>query len=157
ILGPGLLEGLVGPSREFARRWAVADEYALAPYQQEDLPRVLQFLAVREGRKYPLNKFAERLRIEALKRFRPDPTAAEAPTPQGTADSGAVDRRAKEDPARLAAGLLEATLAEARRWQREKNHVEPHGILAQLPFPIYLTTNPETLLEHSLADAGKPF
>ncbi|MGZ3434617.1 MAG: hypothetical protein ACXVA7_22920 [Isosphaeraceae bacterium] len=37
----------------------------------------------------------------------------------------------------LLAELLEAALAEACRRQRQKKRVEPHGILARLPFPIY--------------------
>jgi hypothetical protein len=160
ILGPGLLEGLVGPTREFARRWAMAEEYALAPYQQEDLPHVLQFLAVCQGRTYPLNKFAEKLCDEVLRRFRPVPAAAEDPVAvlAGAAGPGAVDGPADPNAAAHRADqLLGKALADACRRQRKKRRAEPHGILARLPFPMYLTTNPDTLLEWALDDAGKPF
>ena len=46
ILGSGLLEPYLGPTREFARRWAERNHFPLAPYAREDLPQVAQYLSV---------------------------------------------------------------------------------------------------------------
>ena len=45
-----------------------------------------------------------------------------------------------------------------RRWpaaSRARNAAEPYKVLAGLPFPIYITTNPDNLLEAALREAGK--
>jgi hypothetical protein len=39
--------------------------------------------------------------------------------------------------------------------QRESNETEPHRVLAGLPLPIYVTTNPDNLLRDALLEADK--
>ncbi len=46
-------------------------------------------------------------------------------------------------------------LSQAGALRRQKDSAEPHRVLAGLPFPIYLTTNPDHLLVESLREAGK--
>ena len=43
VLGSGLLEPLIGPLREMARRWADESGFALAPHHRENLPQVRSF------------------------------------------------------------------------------------------------------------------
>jgi hypothetical protein len=121
VLGPGLLDHLVGTTRELARRWADESGFALSPYQLEDLPQVAQFLAVTQKRGYPPKELRRRLDAELARRF-------------GVLPGRTVDDR------------LEA----ARRmpW-------EPHTVLAQLPFPLYVTTNPDDQLRRALVAQGR--
>jgi SIR2-like domain/CHAT domain len=121
VLGPGLLDHLVGTTRELARRWADESRFALSPYQLEDLPQVAQFLAVTQGRVHPPKELRRRLDAELARRF------------------GALPGRTVDDK-------LEA--ARQTPW-------EPHTVLAQLPFPLYVTTNPDDQLRRALAAQGR--
>jgi hypothetical protein len=121
VLGPGLLDHLVGTTRELARRWADESRFALSPYQLEDLPQVAQFLAVTEKREYPPKELRRRLDAELQRRF------------------GALPGRTVDD-------RLEA--ARQMPW-------EPHTVLAQLPFPLYVTANPDDQLRRALVAQGR--
>ncbi|MGP0065099.1 MAG: CHAT domain-containing protein [Isosphaeraceae bacterium] len=125
ILGSGLLEKLVGSSRELALRWADEVDYAMSPQQREDLPQVTQYLSVMEGLSYPSNALEERLRGELGRRI------------------GALDA----DP--------DATLDDLMASVRGSQKSEPHAILARLPFPVYVTTNADDQLRRALVEAGK--
>jgi hypothetical protein len=127
ILGSGLLEGLVGPTREIARRWARAEEtrFPMAPHRCEDLPQVSQFLSVMQSLTYPAKALEDRFRAELGRRF--------------------------EDVEHGEAASLDDLLEAARKRQPD----DPHAILAQLPFPIYLTTNADDQLRRALVDVGR--
>jgi hypothetical protein len=129
ILGSGLLEPFVGTTREIALRWAESDRFPLAPHAREDLPQVAQYLSVTQGDSYPRDTLPERLGQEILRRF-----------------GGVLPEAARRAPV---SDLL--TAAGAKR--RGTDPAEPHGVLALLPFPIYLTANPDGLLEAALAEA----
>jgi CHAT domain/SIR2-like domain len=131
ILGPGLIEPLFGSSREIARRWAEQHRFPLAPHAREDLPQVAQYLTVNQSLSFPRRALGESLRQEILRRHGSD-------VPEEL-------RRAKLDQ------LVEAV--GARRRQRDP--AEPHKVLAHLPFPIYITANPDNLLARALEEAGK--
>jgi hypothetical protein len=125
ILGSGLLEKLVGPPREVARRWADEVSFAMAPQDREDLPQVTQYLSVMEGLTFPAKALEDRYRIELARRFGAAATDPDAP--------------------------LDDLLAAARRTRP----VEPHAVLARLPFPVYITTNADDQLRRALVEAGK--
>lgn len=131
ILGSGLLDPLFGSTREIARRWADAFGFPLAPHAREDLPQVAQYLAVKQGRQYPRTQLMTYLRGELLRRF--DTTI----------------------PAELRQAPLEQLIACVGKALGEREPNEPHQILAQLPFPIYITTNPDHLLAEALIAAGR--
>ena len=133
ILGPGLIEFLLGSSREIARRWAEAYHYPMEPHEREDLPQVAQYLAVNQDRGFPRDELGAYLRREIQARFGGD----------------------LPDDLRQATASLDQLVefAGARLW--EHNPAEPHRILARMPFPIYVTTNPDNLLARALAEAGK--
>jgi hypothetical protein len=127
ILGSGLLEGLIGSTREISRRWAKAEEFAMAPHQREDLPQVTQYLSVMENPNYPRRELRKRLREEVTRRF------------EVRADKAPVD-----------------DLLAAARAERQKNRrVEPHSVLASLPFKIFITTNADDQLRRALVESGK--
>jgi hypothetical protein len=131
ILGTGMLEALLGTTSDIARRWADHYHYPLAPHQREDLTYVAQYLAVKQDKMYPRDELAESLKQELVKRF----------------------------GHQLPAAMKEAALADwftaVGALRRQKDANEPHQVLAKLPFTIYVTTNPDNLLEDALKAVGK--
>lgn len=133
ILGPGLLDALVGSSREIARRWADTYDFPLAVSGREELPQVAQFLAVDQDEDYMRGELREVVRQELLRRFTP----AEVPL--------LADAQAPPDDLLRAAAALGAG----------RNLASPHRVLAGLPFPLYVNACHDSLLLSALGEAGK--
>ncbi|MFI5459375.1 MAG: SIR2 family protein [Isosphaerales bacterium] len=131
ILGPGLVEPYVGSSRDIARRWTASSRVPLAALDSGELRQVAQYLSVAQTREYALQLIREDYRNEVLHRFG-------GAAPDGRPEAG-----------------LEEVLADAMFSERRRDPSEPHGILARCPFPVYITTNWDGLLERALVDASK--
>ena len=58
-------------------------------------------------------------------------------------------------PEALQGATLEEVLTAVGAWRRAHDPAEPHQVLAGLPLPIYITTDPSNLLAEALAAAGK--
>lgn len=131
ILGAGLTEPLLGSRREVAAKWAEEYRFPLAPFAREDLPEVAQYLSVNQSPMFPREGLGKFLRAELWKRYgselAPDLENAEIP--------------------KLLAGVGEL--------HRKRDSTDPHALLASLPFPVYITTNPDNLLIEALKAAGK--
>ena len=133
ILGPGLLEPLFGSQREVAQRWAETYHYPMAPHERESLPQVAQFLSVNQDHNFPYDELGEYLRQEIQTRY-------EADLPPGLRQgSPPLDR------------LIEAVGAK----RRQQDDCESHRVIAQLPVPLFITTNPDNMLGSALVEAGK--
>jgi hypothetical protein len=104
----------------------------MAPHQRDDLPQVAEYLAINQDANFPRGELITYLRRELRHRYAGQGTA-------GPADDGALD----------------ALLAGVGARLREERATEPHRVLASLPCPIYVTTNPDTLLSDALTAAGK--
>ncbi len=133
ILGPGLLEPLLGSTRDIAQSWAEQYHYPLAPHEREDLPQVAQYLSIKQDKNFPRDELGDYLRDEVRRRHTQD-------LPEHLRNGGA----SLDD-------LLNAV--GARR--RAANPADTYTVLAQLPFPIYITTTPDNLLIEALKEAGK--
>lgn len=133
ILGPGLFEPIIGPLREIAQRWAETYHYPMAPHERESLPQVAQFLAVNQYHEFPREELEEYLLQEITNQYR-----AELP-PELFQGKPSLDKLINEVGAR----------------RRARDPLEPGKILAQLPIPIYITTNLDNLLGGALVEAGK--
>ncbi len=133
ILGPGLIEFLLGSRREIARKWAEKYRFPLGLYDRENLAQVAQYLAFNLARGFPRDELGAYLRQEIRQRY------AEDLPPELRGASAPLDR------------LVESVGAQRRATQP----AEPHTVLARLPFPIYITTNPDNLLAAALVEAGK--
>jgi hypothetical protein len=131
VLGPGLTESLLGSRLDLAQRWAETYHFPMAPHDREDLPQVAQYLAVNEGRMFPRDELGDYLRQELLQRY-----GADLPTT-------------------LAQSSLSELIAAAGADLRAKNSADPHRVLAALSLPIYITTDPSTLLVDALREAGR--
>jgi len=128
ILGPSLLEPYVGSSRTLARSLALKYGFPLAPFARDDLPQVAQFLAVDQA---PDTMFAE---LSAAFRQSLASRIKQGEVPRGAANE---------------------YISAAGAQRRADNPLEPHTLLAQLPFRIYLTANPDNLLVDALRTVGK--
>ena len=133
ILGPGLIEPLLGSFKEIAQRWAETYHYPMAPHERESLPQVSQYLAINQDRGFPYDELGEYLRTEIKRRYK-DELPAELLSNHASLDQ-----------------LLDTV--GARRRQSET--VDAYKALAQLPLPIYITTMPDNLLNSALKEAGK--
>jgi hypothetical protein len=129
ILGPGLTDTLLGSRQEIAWRWSRQYHFPLRPYDREDLPHVAQYLAVSQGPRFPRFHLGEHLRLDILNRYRLPPERA----------GDSLDQ-------------LLNTIAAARR---ADDPDDPHRVLASLPCPIYVTTQPTNLLHQALEETGK--
>jgi hypothetical protein len=132
IIGPGMIEFLLGSTRDIARRWAAAHNFPMAPYEREDLPQVTQFMEVTQGdSEFPRVALRRHLEQEMEERY------------------------ANQLPAALAGASLDDLIREVGRQRREQDPTEPYRVLANLPLPIYITTNPDDLLAEALRAEGK--
>jgi hypothetical protein len=131
VLGFGLLEFLAGTPREIARRWAEAFQFPLEAKNVDSLPQVAQYLSVRQGFLFPRDQLVLHIQNQLRSRY------------QSLLPQGADFMNANE---------LISTIGKARREMDEKN---AYRVLANLPFSIYLTANPDSLLEDALNEAGR--
>ena len=128
ILGPGLTDQLIGSRRDLAWRWAREFHFPMAEYQQDDLPRVAQYLSVNQERLFPRDLLGTELREELL--------------------AWPGDGLSELDP-EVSMDELIASVVE------RLDDDDPHKVLAGLPLPMYVTTQPHDLIAAALRDAGK--
>ncbi len=136
LIGHGLNEPLFGSLRDIARRWAETYRYPLEPHEQEDLPQVAQYLAVKQNPKFAREEFGEYLRQELQRRY-----------------AFALPDHLKQDelwsPDQLLAAIESAA---AQLWGNDP--AAPHKVLAELRLPIYITACADNLLANALTLAG---
>ena len=131
ILGMGLTDRLFGSRYEIATQWARRYGFPLAQHECEGLPEVAQFLTVNKQPRAPREALREYMWVQLLAGF-----------------DASEQERLKNQP-------LQVLMKETARQRLSKNAAEPHQVLANLPFDIYLTTNPDNLLSEALAAVGK--
>ncbi len=131
ILSAYLSEDLLGSSHDIARSWAETYHFPMEPHAREDLPQVAQYLAVNQDAQFPRDELIEYLRQEILRRYGDDL------------------------PTELHDSPLSELFAALGAQRRAHNPADPYKVLAELPFPIYITINPTNMLEEALKAAGK--
>ena len=133
ILGPGMYEKVFGSQREIARRWAEAYRYPMAPHERESLPQVSQYLTINQYERAPYDELEDYLQQSVQMRFQE-----------------MLPEELRRGPASLDA-LIDAVGAR----QRSQNPYDPYHVLAQLPLPVFITTNVHNLLASALQEVGK--
>jgi len=131
ILGSDLSESLLGSSREIAQSWAETYHFPMRPHEREDLPQVAQYLSIHQDRSFPREELGEYLHAHVLERY------------------------AQVLPEDLHDASLSDLFAFLGAQRRDDNPADPYRVLAELPFPIYITTNATNLLYEALRAAGK--
>lgn len=139
ILGPGMLESVIGDMRDLSQEWAVAHGFPGAKIQEEELPNVAQFLSVVQADEYlRTTVFMKGLHGRTKQRL------------QRLCGALAADARGALDRVTLV-----EILRAAGREQRRRHPSDPHRVLASLPLPVYLNANADDLLFDALAEAGR--
>jgi CHAT domain/SIR2-like domain len=128
ILGPGLLDRLIGSTRDVARSLAAQHHFPLAPFARDDLPQVAQYLAVNADVHFMRDELEAALRANLTTRV---------------------------SAAGLPAGMLDDQLAAVGAEWRAHQPQDMYRILAGLPLPIFLCATPDRLLADALREAGK--
>ncbi|MFI5458782.1 MAG: SIR2 family protein, partial [Isosphaerales bacterium] len=119
-----------------------------APDERDDLPQVAQYLAEIQDERFPRGELITYLEGEILRRH-------------GAKLRGRIDEATLADLSREARlqALISAVgeaLRDSNTKEPDKNKpAEPHAILASLPCPIYITTNPDNLMADALRAAKK--
>ncbi len=100
----------------------------MAPHDQDDLPQVTQYVVVNQGEVFAQDRLSDYLREQLKKRLNGDGTDHVA---------------------------LSELFSRAWQLQRTANPLEPNWIMAQLPLPLYITTDHTNMLLDALREAGK--
>ena len=132
IIGDGLLESSVGSTREIAQNWAEEYRFPMQAHARGELPQVAQYLMYKYDPGFLYDTLESYLIGELKKRFG-DELPADLPP----------------------ANDLDTLLKQVVSHQAQSNPNEPHRILAKLPFKVYITTNPDSVLKHSLEVENK--
>ncbi len=131
ILGPGLVDALVGSQYELIQYWAEQMEFPLAPFERDSLSQVAQYRSIDQSRFTAEDEWLAHMRAAVQKRASLPPELITPKTSLDTMLKAAREKLLAHDP------------------------FEPHKILAQLPARIYITANADELLEAALIAAGK--
>lgn len=129
ILGNGMLDHVTGGIYQTARQLADAHNFPLADHEWDDLPRVTQFLTVKQSRFNVVREVQGQLAKDIVA-LSPDLVEGDK-TPRLGKLLGLVSERIQNTPN------------------------DPYRILGELPASVYLTTNLVPLMGRSLAAAGK--
>ncbi len=140
ILGSALGDTLLGSRREIAYRWAEEYHFPLKLQGREDLPQVAQFVAINKGSQL------------FVRRQLPRYVAKDLVERYGKLLSADLLQRYHDNPESVPA--LEVI---TQVWDslRAADTNDPYYVLARLPFPLYITANPITILPHALEGACK--
>jgi hypothetical protein len=128
LLGPDLLEPLVGPREEIARVWAERFGYPVEAAAGDSVARMAQSLAVNQNVAVPAHHYLRYLREELLAR--------------------------REGQASVSETSLKQLLRDAAL-RRRKDVPDAFALLAGLPCRVYLTVNGDDLLERALEAVGR--
>jgi hypothetical protein len=133
VIGYGITDVLLGTRQEIAMDWARSYRFPMAPHNRESLPQVAQYLSVNLGPRFPGLELMNHLRSTLVARYRDDLPA----------------ELLSEDAS------LEDLIAAAWEARHRREDVDPFSVLAQLPAPVYVTTQYNRLLARALTDAGR--
>ena len=126
VLGPGLTDSLVGTRQELAREWARNYRFPMAEHDRDVLPQVAQYVSTNQDDALLREELGAYLRDELARRY---PSVV---------------------PHNLGRGTLPEMLRTVWKHRRQERPDEPFSVLARLPFRMYVTTHPTTLLEDAL-------
>ncbi len=135
IVGPGLIQFLMGSPQELAERWASTGQPGPYPLTRgrDSLPLVTRYLAtMQQNPAYPADQLKQFLRGEIRRRHQD---------------------RIGDAPQNASLRELMQRVGETVR--ATNGELDAYRILARLPADIYITTMPDDLLYESLKEAGK--
>jgi hypothetical protein len=131
IIGPHLTQKVSESPQEIARELAEKYNFPLAIHQRYDLPQVAQYLSVNQDPEFPRDELLRHLHEKLQEQIGDDSSP------------------------RVKRASLETLFAMVGKKQRANEPHNPYKVLAELPLPIYVTTNLSNLLSEALKAAGK--
>jgi hypothetical protein len=132
VVGPGVVDRILGSRSEIARRWVERWQAPINPHNRTDLSKVGQYLTVRVAQRHPEVELLKYLMTELRDRYK-----------------GVLPEEM------LKGGNPERALLEVWRLQHANDPHDPFRIIAELRAPIFITTNWTGLLEEALRKVGK--
>jgi len=135
VLGSGLVESVIGSTRDIARAWAERYEIPQAG-ERDDLAQVAQHLAYQNDPIFVQDSIRAYLVRYLRKQF----------TGQLTPELLS---------ARIEKGLVDEMVSHIGKGMRDSNPNEVHTLLARMPVPIYINANRDNLLFDALVEQGK--
>lgn len=143
VLGPGLVESVLGSTRDIARKWAERYEFPLAPRNRDDLAQVAQYLTYRKDKSLAIKQLRSHLVAFIRDKYRPE-----------LEELGVrLNRDLLNEP--VAEGIVKDLISLIGQEQRRRDPGNVHALLARLPVPVFITTNYDNLLRDALDEAGK--
>lgn len=136
ILGPGVMEYILGSRRVIARRWAETYKFPMRKHDRENLPQVAQYVAVQENRAVLVDELIDHLCEELHRKY---------------GDLFSEEQRTQTCNEQLLDDLIGVVGSDAQA--RDGN--EPHRVLANLGLPVYITAMFNNLLANALKAKGK--
>jgi hypothetical protein len=136
IVGPGLIESILGTRREMAASWAEKHGFPLSPQDRDVLPRVAQYVITRQSPAYLPVAVREAIRDAFLHHHLNDLPAE-------------LRQRGPWSYADLVQALDMVTKVS---WEHDTE--DPYRLLAQLRLPLYITAGTMDLMERALIEAG---
>lgn len=136
IIGPGLIESLLGSRHEIAIRWAEKHGFPLAPHDRDVLPRVAQYVLTRQSPAYLPVAYRGALRDEVMRRFQ-----ADLPEELQQAKSWSTEQTTEA-----------IEIAMDKFWENDPQ--DPYRMLAQLRLPFYITTSKLDFMTRALIEEG---
>ena len=128
ILGPGMIEFMLGSPREIAARWASKAGIPRALVRHDSLAQVAQFLATYQSAHYPHTQLSRHLENEIWQRYE------------------------NVLPDDLHNAELNELVAAVGAYRRQHDAEDPFALLAGLPIPIYVNANIDNLLFEALGN-----
>jgi hypothetical protein len=140
ILGPALLERLIGTRRDLAVELARTYGLPIPVGERDLLSFVAQYRAVEQDPATVRRELLSLLVEQVRRRFGDElPAALTNPPDPNAAPDDLI-------------ALLHQALAHAAKQEKDD---EPHTLLAKLPFKLFITTNPDHVLEDALSKNRK--
>lgn len=136
ILGPGLIENVLGSRRELAIHWAEEHGFPLELHDRGSLPQVAQYIITHQSPAYLPVAYRGVLHDSLLRRY-----GADMPTDLVQANTWTADQ-------------LQQALNLVAELYALKNPTDPYRMLAQLRLPIYITTGTLGFMTQALVAAG---
>jgi hypothetical protein len=136
ILGPGLVDALLGSRRELAINWAEQHGFPLEPHLRGSLPQVTQYILTTQSSAYLPVAYRGVLRDSIICRY---PSNLPPELLQADPWSFSQVQQALE----LVSSLISA-----------QTSPDPYKMLAQLRLPIYITTSTLDFMTYALVAAG---
>lgn len=140
VLGPGMSDEIIGPRQAMAERWATRWQMPIAAYNRGDVSKVAQYLQVQQRAPGEIGmRVVEYLKQEIELRVTNAQDSPDDPF-------HGVDASTEPQDAILAAG--------ARLLRQDEGYA--YRVLADMPVPLYITTNWTPLLQQALEACTPP-